>query len=67
MFEQALRIWPKHHTSVDLPLAGEPELFNEAELRHWKSHMTAVVLLEFTDGAMKRNISSWRSAAQERP
>jgi hypothetical protein len=33
--------------------AGGPELVNEAELRHWKSHMMVELLLEFSGSAMK--------------
>ncbi|MFF9704683.1 hypothetical protein ACF1FE_26380 [Streptomyces griseofuscus] len=32
--------------------AGGPELVNEAELRHWKSHVVVELLVEFTDSAM---------------
>lgn len=40
---------------VDLMMAGDPEMVNEAELRHWKSHAMVEVLLEFAGSAMKQN------------
>ncbi|WP_146022298.1 hypothetical protein [Streptomyces sp. CB02959] len=60
------REWRARQRLVDLAMAGEPEMFNEAELRHWKSHMTVEVLLEFAASAMKRADTEWRSAAWRR-
>ncbi|WP_326697784.1 hypothetical protein OG909_10830 [Streptomyces sp. NBC_01754] len=40
---------------VDLMMAGGPELLNEAELRHWKSHALVELLLEFAGSAMGRD------------
>ncbi|WP_030595078.1 hypothetical protein [Streptomyces anulatus] len=34
-------------------MASGPELLNEAELRHWKSHAMVELLLKFMDTAMK--------------
>lgn len=40
---------------VDMMMASGPELLNEAELRHWKSHAMVELLLKFTDTAMKQD------------
>ncbi|MCL7382165.1 hypothetical protein [Streptomyces sp. 35G-GA-8] len=47
------REWRARERLVDMMEAGGPELVNEAELRHWKSHMMVELLLEFSGGAMK--------------
>ncbi|MEU3923078.1 hypothetical protein [Streptomyces sp. NPDC029004] len=47
------REWRARQRLVDLAVAGDPELLDEAELRRWKSHMTLEVLLEFAFGALK--------------
>jgi len=36
-------------------MASSPELLNEAELRHWKSHAMAKLLLESAGSAMKKD------------
>lgn len=36
-------------------MASGPELLNEAQLRHWKSHAMVELLLKFTDTAMKQD------------
>ncbi|GAB3009782.1 hypothetical protein GCM10023080_090000 [Streptomyces pseudoechinosporeus] len=38
---------------VDLMMDGGPELLNEAELRHWRSHAIVEIMLEFAGSAMK--------------
>ncbi|MFI9588671.1 hypothetical protein ACIHCQ_44480 [Streptomyces sp. NPDC052236] len=40
---------------VDLMMTGGPEMVNEAELRHWKSHAMVELLLEFGGSAMKQD------------
>ncbi|MFZ3562693.1 hypothetical protein ACOKM5_42940 [Streptomyces sp. BH097] len=46
------REWRARERLVDLMMAGGPELVNEAELRHWKSHAMVELLLEFSGSAM---------------
>ncbi|WP_029383077.1 hypothetical protein [Streptomyces leeuwenhoekii] len=46
------REWRAREGLVDLMEAAGPELVNEAELRHWKSHATVELLLEFAGSAM---------------
>ncbi|MFE7572505.1 hypothetical protein ACFU76_37145 [Streptomyces sp. NPDC057539] len=47
------RAWRAQGRLAGLMEAGGRELVNEAELRHWKSHMMVELLLEFSGGAMK--------------
>ncbi|MEW1681739.1 hypothetical protein [Streptomyces sp. NPDC093594] len=47
------RAWRAQGRLADLMEAGGPELVNEAELRHWKSHMMVELLLEFSGSSMK--------------
>lgn len=47
------RAWRAQGRLADLMEAGGPELVNEAELRHWKSHVMVELLLEFAGGEMK--------------
>ncbi|MEU0698153.1 hypothetical protein ABZ349_29830 [Streptomyces niveus] len=47
------RAWRAQGRLADLMTAGDPELVNEAELRHWKNHLMVELLLEFTGSAMK--------------
>ncbi|MCX4971047.1 hypothetical protein OHA98_41275 [Streptomyces sp. NBC_00654] len=49
------REWRARERLVDLMMTGGPELLNEAELRHWKSHAMVELLLKFTDSAMKKD------------
>ncbi|MFD4528380.1 hypothetical protein ACFWP7_31580 [Streptomyces sp. NPDC058470] len=49
------REWRARGRLVDLMMDGGPELLNEAELRHWKSHAMVELLLEFTGSAMKKD------------
>lgn len=49
------REWRARERLVDLMMTGGPELLNEAELRHWKSHAMVELLLEFTGSAMKKD------------
>ncbi|MGW1598790.1 hypothetical protein [Streptomyces sp. NPDC002343] len=45
--------WRARERLVDMMEAGGPELLNEAELRHWKSHAMVELLLKFMDTAMR--------------
>ncbi|MFJ4917616.1 hypothetical protein [Streptomyces sp. NPDC088726] len=47
------RAWRAQGRLADLMEVGGPELVNEAELRHWKSHAMVELLLEFSGGSMK--------------
>ncbi|MFI0915349.1 hypothetical protein [Streptomyces abikoensis] len=49
------REWRARERLVDMMEAGGPELLNEAELRHWKSHAMVELLLEFAGSAMKQD------------
>ncbi|MFD3503896.1 hypothetical protein ACFWWC_26175 [Streptomyces sp. NPDC058642] len=49
------REWRARERLVDLMMDGGPELLNEAELRHWKSHAMVELLLEFSGSAMKKD------------
>ncbi|MFJ8856427.1 hypothetical protein [Streptomyces sp. NPDC102437] len=49
------REWRARERLVDLMMAGGPELLNEAELRHWKSHAMVELLLRFIDSPMKQD------------
>ncbi|MFJ9033662.1 hypothetical protein ACIRQP_35205 [Streptomyces sp. NPDC102274] len=49
------REWRARGRLVDLMMVGGPELLNEAELRHWKSHAMVELLLEFAGSAMKKD------------
>ncbi|WP_327692409.1 hypothetical protein [Streptomyces sp. NBC_00459] len=49
------REWRARERLVDLMMTGGPELLNEAELRHWKSHAMVELLLELTGSAMKKD------------
>ncbi|WP_123076387.1 hypothetical protein [Streptomyces sp. ADI95-16] len=48
------REWRARDRLVDLMMDGDPELVNEAELRHWKRLAMVKLLLKFTDSAMKQ-------------
>ncbi|MEU1350340.1 hypothetical protein [Streptomyces sp. NPDC005795] len=49
------REWRARERLVNLMMASGPELLNEAELRHWKSHAMVELMLKFTDTAMKKD------------
>lgn len=49
------REWRARERLVNMMMAGGPELLNEAELRHWKSHAMVELLLTFMDTAMKQD------------
>ncbi|MFB7300513.1 hypothetical protein [Streptomyces rubiginosohelvolus] len=49
------REWRARERLVDMMVASGPELLNEAELRHWKSHAMVELLLKFMDTAMKKD------------
>ncbi|MFJ8600061.1 hypothetical protein ACIREM_15300 [Streptomyces shenzhenensis] len=49
------REWRARERLVDMMEAGGPELLNEAELRHRKSHAMVELLLEFADSPMKED------------
>ncbi|MFC9431925.1 hypothetical protein [Streptomyces sp. NPDC056987] len=49
------REWRARERLVDMMMASGPELLNEAELRHWKSHAMVELLLKFTDSPMKKD------------
>ncbi|MEV8103635.1 hypothetical protein [Streptomyces sp. NPDC088135] len=48
------REWRARERLVDMMEAGGPELLNEAELRHSKSHAMVELLLRFIDSPMKQ-------------
>ncbi|MFG2600674.1 hypothetical protein [Streptomyces sp. NPDC048462] len=49
------REWRARERLVDMMMASGPELLNEAELRHWRSHAMVELLLKFMDTAMKKD------------
>ncbi|MCY0947806.1 hypothetical protein [Streptomyces antarcticus] len=49
------REWRARERLVNLMMASGPELLNEAELRHWKSHAMVELMLKFMDTAMKKD------------
>ncbi|MFD7631734.1 hypothetical protein ACFV7Q_37995 [Streptomyces sp. NPDC059851] len=49
------REWRARERLVDMLEAGGPELLNEAELRHWKSHAMVELFLRFMDSPMKKD------------
>ncbi|MGQ4732668.1 hypothetical protein ACUN3E_34060 [Streptomyces sp. Ju416(a)] len=49
------REWRAREQLVNMMMASGPELLNEAELRHWKSHAMVELLLKFMDTAMKKD------------
>ncbi|MFI6063200.1 hypothetical protein [Streptomyces sp. NPDC051286] len=59
------REWRARGRLVDLMLTGGPELLNEAELRHWKSHAMVELLLEFAGSAMKKDDTTKALARME--
>ncbi|MFD8288012.1 hypothetical protein ACFV2B_07230 [Streptomyces lavendulae] len=49
------REWRARGRLVDMMMASGPELLDEAELRHWKSHAMVELFLKFMDSAMKKD------------